>query len=76
MVKDKMINVNAEALDEGVIERAMPFWKDHHSLSIVFKKSHKGASVVLDWVAALIEYRSKKETISSLTKKFFDVFRE
>ena len=74
MVKDKMINVDAETSPEETIEKAMPFWKDHHSLSIVFKKSHKGASVVLDWVTALIEYRSKKETINSLTKKFFDVF--
>ena len=67
------MNVDVENLNEEMTQRCMTYWKNYQALSTNFKKANKGASKVLDWITAIVEYRLKKETINSLKRRFVDV---
>ena len=74
ILKQKLMNVDVENLNEEMTQKCMFYWKNYQTLSSSFKKANKGASKVLDWITAIVEYKLKKETINSLKRRFIDVF--
>ena len=68
-----MVTFDPENMEQEANTDATILWKNYHTLSPNFKKNNKGASVVLDWIAAIIEFRLKKDIINSLKTKSIDV---
>jgi len=68
------MNVDIESLNEEMTQKCMFYWKNYQTLASNFKKANKGASKVLDWITAIVEYKLKNETINSLKRRFIDVF--
>lgn len=68
-----MTGLKLEGLSNSSIESALPLWKNYNLLSASIKKNYKGASIILDWITSVVEWRLKNETMKSLELRFPDV---
>ncbi len=73
LLKQTMMNFQSDNLNEDMTQKSMTYWKNYHTLQPVFKKANKGASKILDWITSIVEHKLKKETISSLKRRFVEV---
>lgn len=68
-----MNSFNVENIREEIIDCLMPLWKNYSILAERVAEYSKGASILLEWMTACVEYKVKKSTLNGLKKTEVEV---
>ena len=72
-LKSLMSNVQAQFLSEEQMSELLNIWKNQQSIQYKLKKYCKGVSIIAEWINYSVEYKLKKETLTSVEQKYPEV---
>ena len=69
ILKDLMSAVQGQTLSDNVINEILPIWKNQTMIQAKLLKTSKCACLLAQWIAYIVEYSLKKETVNSSKKR-------
>jgi hypothetical protein len=72
-LKNIMDQLNVATISESALAELLPLWKNYPQLHVQLQSEALGAGVLLRWIANVVEFRLKKEALSSTQSKVKEV---
>ena len=72
-LKALMNSISADHLTEEQLTELLPVWKNQHLLQASLQRTARGAAIISEWISHCVEYKLKKETLTSAQKSLPDL---
>lgn len=59
---------NVDNIKEETIDYMIPLWKNRELIAPKAAEYSKGATILLEWITACVEYKIKKSTLNGIKK--------